>query len=124
MEHKGKRRRDCAQVMASGVGTVCVYTKLSPCAGNRAVSLEMQMLFSTGRFGFAECYWCHNFSDIKVVAGGYILLLHSAGVPILYLRFGPFVGWAEFAVSWVLRSKLYMLVIFQGPQNSDNMLIA
>ena len=123
MEHKGKRRMDYAQAMASGVATAYAYTELSPCSGNRAVPLETQMLFSTGRFGFAGCYWYHNFSDIKVVVGGYILL-RSAGVPIVYLLFGLFVDRAEFAVSQVLRSNLYVLVISQGAQNSDDMPIA
>ena len=85
IEHKGKRRRSCA---ASGAATgVCVHQ--FSCAGNRAVSLEVQVLFSTGRFGFAECYRSHNVSDIKDVMGGYILLVDSAGVPIIYLLFGP-----------------------------------
>ena len=42
MEHKGRSRRDYVQAMASGVATAYAYTKLSPCAGNRTVSLEMQ----------------------------------------------------------------------------------
>ena len=51
-------------------------TELSPRSGNTTVPLEMQMLFSTGRFGLAECYWYHNFSDIKVVVGGYTPHFH------------------------------------------------
>src|ERR1700733_14716480 len=45
IEHKGKRRMDCAQAMASGVATAYAYTELSPCSGNRVVPLETQMLF-------------------------------------------------------------------------------
>ena len=92
IERKDKRRRDCAQAMASGAATGYAYTKMSSCAGNRAVSLEAQVLFSTDRFGFAEYYWSHNVSDIKDVVGRYILLVDSAGVPIIYLLFGP--SWA------------------------------
>ena len=57
IERKDKRRRVCAQAMASGAATGYAYTKISSCAGNRAVSLEMQALFSTDRFGFAEYCW-------------------------------------------------------------------
>src|SRR5579871_2558669 len=81
MEHKGKRRMDCAQAMASGVATAYAYAELPPCSGNRAVLLEMLILFSTGHFGFAECYWYHNFSDIKVVVGGYVLLQRTHRIP-------------------------------------------
>ena len=88
IERKDKRRRSCAQAMASGAASGYACTKMSSCAGNRAVSLEVQVLFSTGRFGFAECYRSHNVSDIKDVMGGYILLVDSAGVPIIYLLFG------------------------------------
>jgi hypothetical protein len=114
IERKDRRREGCAQAMVSGAATGYAYTEMSSCAGNRAVSLEEQVLFSTGRFGFAEYYWSHNVSDIKDVVKGYILLLDSAGVSIIYLLVWPFVGGGEFAVSRVSRSNLYVLVISQG----------
>jgi len=120
IEHKGKRRRSCA---ASGAATRYAYTRIFSCAGNRAVSLEVQVLFSTGRFGFAERYRSHNVSDIKDVVGGYILLLGSAGVPIIYLLFGrSWVG--ENSPSRGLKEQSIRVGHFPRAQNSDNMLMA
>ena len=116
-EHKDKRRRGCAQAMASGAATGYAYTKMSSCAGNRAVSLEVQLLFSTGRFGFAECCRSHNVSDIKDVVGGYILL-DSAGVSTSCLTLH---GWGRIRRLAGLKEQSIRVGHFPGAQNSDNM---
>lgn len=96
---------------------------MSSCAGNRAVSLEEQVLFSTGRFGFAEYYWSHNVSDIKDVVKGYILLLDSAGVSIIPPCLA-FRGWGRIRHLAGFKEQSIRLGHFPGARNDDNMLMA
>jgi hypothetical protein len=82
------------------------------------------MLFSTGRFGFAEYYRCHNVSDSKVVVGGYILLFYSRWrahpiPPVWALR-----GRGRIRRLAGLKERSIRIGHFPRAQTSDNTLMA